>query len=243
MSRPEIVLGIDTSDLAGALGLVGAEGVIDAVPLEMGKRHGQTLVPAILRLLEAHGFALSQLAALAVNTGPGSFTGLRVGVVCAKTLAYALKCQVLELDTYHLLAANAEPDVARLRVVLDAQRGELFVQDLQRDALGQWTISAAEAVCSQESFIEVCRPDDVLTGPALRSLAERLESRCRLLPADAWQTDPRQLAALSWHAWKSRAFADPFALEPRYVRRSSAEDKWDADPGARHFRTQGDRPD
>ncbi len=75
---------------------------------------------------------------MAVSVGPGSFTGLRVGVVCAKTLAYANGCQLAAVDTLEAIAANSPADVVSVHVIADAQRGDLFVADYCRKSIVEW---------------------------------------------------------------------------------------------------------
>ena len=72
-----------------------------------------------------------------MSVGPGSFTGLRVGVVCAKTLAYATGARLAAVDTLEAIAANSPPDVETVHVITDAQRGDLFVGTYRRTADGR----------------------------------------------------------------------------------------------------------
>src|SRR5207302_9751075 len=75
---------------------------------------------------------------VAVSVGPGSYTGLRVGVVCAKTLAYVVNCRLAAVDTLQSIACNSPVDVAVVEVICDAQRGDLFAGTYARDVHGEW---------------------------------------------------------------------------------------------------------
>src|SRR5262245_22615939 len=122
-----LTLAIETSSPRGSLALVEGDQVLKERSLEFEQRHGQALVPDIRSLLPAAGRSLHDLSLIAVSVGPGSFTGLRVGVVCAKALAYALECPVVGVDTLRAIACNCPVDVATVQVISDAQRGDVFV--------------------------------------------------------------------------------------------------------------------
>ena len=122
-----LTLGVETSGLTGAVALRRDGQIIESVTLQhSGRRHAQTLVSEVDALLRRSNLTAKQLQVVAVSIGPGSFTGLRVGVVLAKTLGYALGCEVVAVDTFCAIAANSPSDVSEVVVLADAQRGELF---------------------------------------------------------------------------------------------------------------------
>ncbi len=128
-----LVLGIETSGLAGGIALFRGDHCLGDVQLEEApRRHAQTLVAQIGTLVGGAGCRVRDLSAVAVSIGPGSFTGLRVGVVCAKTLAYATGCRLAAVDTLRAIAANSPADVARVHVLADALRGDAYVASYQR---------------------------------------------------------------------------------------------------------------
>ncbi len=138
--RPLILLAIDTSTPRAALALdLGPDGgpprlaPIDADP---GRRHGRGLIPAIKALLESAGITARDLGALAVGLGPGSYTGLRIGLTAAKTIAYAAGVPLYPLDSLEAIARSAPLDAAHLAVVVDAQRGDGYVAEFARDRPG-----------------------------------------------------------------------------------------------------------
>ena len=106
--------------------------------LRSSGRHAQTLVQQIGELLRTHGLKPHDVQLLAVSKGPGSFTGLRVGMVCAKTFVYATGCRFIAVDTFAAIAENcASADVTRLFVIEeDAQRDDLFVGEYHRARKG-----------------------------------------------------------------------------------------------------------
>ena len=122
---PMAILALATSGPDGALGLRLCDGALLERPLEAGARRGRGLAPAIRALLSEASLTLADLRAVAVDVGPGSFTGVRVGVTSAKSLAWALGLPVVPVHSLEALAAAAPDDEAVL-TVRDAGRGTLY---------------------------------------------------------------------------------------------------------------------
>lgn len=180
-------------------------------------RSAETLAPEIDALLRDAGWAPAELGAVAVAVGPGSFTGLRVGVTTAKTLAYATGAKLVAVDTLAALAEpHAEPSV-RLWAALDAQRGEWFVRR-PRDG-------AAEVLrLSTDAFAEQLQPGDrVVCADAGRLCAAAPDAReITWITAEPQATAVARLAAERFAAGET---VDPFQLVPAYHRVSAAEEK------------------
>lgn len=120
------VLGIDVSGPAGGAALLGTAGVIRVETIPPAIRRGRDLVPRIERMLLASGLAPGDLDLIACGVGPGSFTGIRIGIATAAALAYAARVPVLDVGSLHGIAAGAPADVERVLVALDARRGHVF---------------------------------------------------------------------------------------------------------------------
>src|SRR5262245_62607793 len=97
------VLAIDTSTERAVLALSGVDGRLCVATIDAARRHGRDLVPGIRGLLDSAGVSVGDLEAIAVGLGPGSYTGLRVGVTAAKTLAYVTGVALLGLDSLHAI--------------------------------------------------------------------------------------------------------------------------------------------
>src|ERR1044071_9802931 len=125
-----LLLAADTSGKFGSIALAqcapgGACDVLDVVPLEGGTFSAQ-LVPQISSLLSRHGFGKQNLDAFAVASGPGSFTGLRVGLAAIKALAEILSKPIVAVSLLEAVAASAS-GAGKVFAVLDAGRGEVYV--------------------------------------------------------------------------------------------------------------------
>jgi tRNA threonylcarbamoyladenosine biosynthesis protein TsaB len=123
------VLGIDTSTAASAACVLRADGeAFEVAPspqrLELPPAHARELMPAVRTAMERAGLAFGQLDAIGVGVGPGSFTGLRIGVASARALAHAAGAELRPVSSLRALAAGIEAPV-RLPLI-DAKRGELF---------------------------------------------------------------------------------------------------------------------
>ena len=99
-----MLLAVETSGAVGSVALFDQGVCRLSRSLQLGGRHGQTLLPEIDRLLKELGLAPAQITAVAVGLGPGSYTGLRIGVVCAKTLAFSLRCPLVGVETFRCIA-------------------------------------------------------------------------------------------------------------------------------------------
>jgi tRNA threonylcarbamoyladenosine biosynthesis protein TsaB len=120
------VLAFDTSTTVTAVALLDGERVLAEDERPNEERHGDVLLPRVRELLERAGVALARIELIAVGIGPGSFTGLRIGLATAKGLALAIGLPVRGVCSLRALAAGAAEDEALSVAVLDAGKGEVF---------------------------------------------------------------------------------------------------------------------
>lgn len=194
-------------------------------------RHGRTLLPAIEELLASTGLQIADLEGLVVGLGPGSYTGLRVGLTAAKTLAFAIARPLATLDSLELVGRNAPEDALRVSVIADAQRGDLYVADFVRESAGAPLVQThATQLASIEEWQASLPASAFVLGPALTvpRIASALTVAARRPDTEEshWP-DPRRLADLALERWPPNPGADIFFLEPAYLRRSAAEDQWE----------------
>ncbi len=124
---PEIlVLAVETSGEAGSAALLRGEAALGVEPLGDGTTRGRSLHPALERLLRGAGAAARDLGLVVVGTGPGSFTGMRVGVAAGRGLAFAAGCPVLGVPSFDALAETAPAAAAAVACARDARRGEAW---------------------------------------------------------------------------------------------------------------------
>ncbi len=222
-----LVLGLETSMLPGSIALCRDGVCLEQRSLQPGRRHAETLVPELQRLLADHGYHLRDCRGIAVSQGPGSFTGLRVGVTCAKTLAYANGAELAAVSTLAAAAHNVGADVEHVFVISDAQRGEIFCAEFGRDAEGEWRQSDSVSIVNAQSWSDARRAHDVVTGPGLTKYEPLLGGRCRVLPPETWTPQAAVIAELGRRQFESGQTPDMWTLEPFYLRKSAAEERRD----------------
>ena len=228
-----LTLGVETSGMNGSVALCRAGQTVESVSLQQaGRRHAQTLVAEVDAMLRRAGLSSQQLNVVAVSIGPGSFTGLRVGVVFAKTLAYAIGCRLATVDTFRAIAAASPANVSEVFVVSDAQRGDLFVgryalgdSTSGPTRLGEITIESAVSFGQRIQEIAASRTDIAITGPAAATLQTVLPPSVRVLAPELQHPRAEFIAALGEQQALVGELSDPWLLEPFYLRRSAAEEK------------------
>ncbi len=188
--------------------------------LPPGARSAQSLGPCLQGLLDQTGWRATDIDAVAVASGPGSFTGLRVGVTAAKMLAFVAGCGVVEVDTLAVLAAQAGEPGKSIWAVLDAQRNELFAARFDAE-----NPSPPTEILSAEAWLARLQPGEVVTGPVLGKLAAELPAGVIVAPQESWTPDAQTVAELALPAALAGEFISPEQLLPRYHRLSAAEEK------------------
>ncbi|MBO0699280.1 MAG: tRNA (adenosine(37)-N6)-threonylcarbamoyltransferase complex dimerization subunit type 1 TsaB, partial [Zavarzinella sp.] len=138
MAAFDRVLVLETAGRVGQVALASGETILVEAPLGQARRRASDLALAVADLLRGQGWAARELTAVVVGLGPGSYTGLRVGLASAKALAYATGSAFFGVETFAAIAVRAPMEVRALSVVGDALQGKLFRHDLRRAADGSW---------------------------------------------------------------------------------------------------------
>ncbi|MEX2316102.1 MAG: tRNA (adenosine(37)-N6)-threonylcarbamoyltransferase complex dimerization subunit type 1 TsaB [Pirellulales bacterium] len=222
-------MAIETSGRTGSLaaldGQAQAASCVREIRLDGGGRTAQWLAPALERLLAEIGWSADSIELVAVAVGPGSFTGLRIGVTAAKTLAYAVGAQIVAVETMAVLAAQAASP-ATLWTVMDAQRQELFVARFAAPAAGRLAPIGDTSIIAVQLWLDRLRPGDHVTGPPLARLQGRLpEGVVAVTPDECWQPTAAGVGQVAWQAYQNGQRDDVWTLVPRYYRPSAAEEK------------------
>ena len=232
------LLAIETSIRRGTVALVQGERIVQQRLPDAARRHAQTLAVAVRSLLSDSGVRPAEVPLVAVSLGPGSFTGLRVGVMFAKTWAYAVGGRVIGVPTFWATAARCPRRFDLLTVIADAQRGELFTQTFRRtaaspdeihcDATGAppgWTPVDTLHIEPIDRWLGGRTPGEAVGGPALPRIRDRLPGGCTPLEPEAALPDAAGIARVARALAERGQFADLWKLEPLYVRRSAAEER------------------
>lgn len=230
-----LILGIETASLQVGCAIGGHEGVLASFHASRRRRHVEALVPAIEFTCDQAGVGLDDLAAIAVDIGPGLFSGLRVGVTTAKTLAQALRLPVIGVTSLDLLAFSVRHSTRLIVPALDARRGELFYGFYRQVPGGVQCLSGYQVGGPDDLASElIARGEDVLlVGDGALRYADDLENGVQGDVAGPPNVYPSAAALVSLA--HPRALREEFVpaseLEPLYLRKTDAELNWDASAG------------
>ena len=219
-----LTLGVETSGRSGTIALLDGSSILAVRDLETaGRRHAQTLVAEVQSLLCEFRYRPNDCGLVAVSIGPGSFTGLRVGVVFAKTFAWATKCPVTAVSTFQAMAEECPQSAEVVHVIDDAQRGDLFSGDFRPGDHGERRCSREVAIRSIEDWGRARNPGDAVAGPGVKKLDSATIQQLRVLSDHGPSAET--VARIGQRSAANDEFSDVWTLEPFYLRRSAAEEK------------------
>jgi tRNA threonylcarbamoyladenosine biosynthesis protein TsaB len=223
------ILSLETSGRLGSVALLrsnggGAQTVVERQTVD-GQRTAQSLVPAIQDALKEAAWRPADVELICVTTGPGSFTGLRIGVVTAKALAYATGARLVGVHTLAAMAAGIEPRPARLWTVLDAQRQELFVCRIESGEDLAAVASPKTEILSMPEWLSRLKPGDAVAGPPLQKIRGQVPRDVTLVDPSLWHPQAAAIGRLGWQLFERGGAIDPLELVPHYYRKSAAEEK------------------
>ncbi len=232
-----LILGITTSTAQVGCAIGGHEGVLGAVHSSRGRRHAETLTPAIEFLCRQSRVELADVGAVAVDLGPGMFTGLRVGVAAAKALSYARRLPMIGVTSLDLLAFPLRHSRHRIVCTVDAGRGEIFHASYRHSPGGVQRL-AEPAVSSPEdlaSELEVAHEETLLVGDGAIRHRASFEGIERLELADPGMAHPSagSLVQLAHARALREEFVGPGEVSPLYLRKPDAEINWQTREPAR----------
>ena len=232
-----IILGIETATIEAGCAIGGVEGVLASFRTSRGRRHAEILAPGIDFVRRQAGIDLSEVSVVAVDIGPGLFTGLRVGVATAKAMAQALRVPMVGLSSLDLLAFPVRYSSRLIVPVIDARRGEVFAAFYKQVPGGVQRLGDFQLLEPEELVAELYarREDSLLVGDgALRygELFADLERAEIATQAFAYPSADA-LVELAHPRAIREEFVQPAELSPLYLRQSDAEINWDQRAAAR----------
>jgi len=215
------LLAIDTATEVLALALCRDGSVLAEASIDAGRSHLELLLPQVQRMLDENGMSITDVRGLAVGVGPGTFSGLRVGIATARALSQALEAPLAGFSTLEALAleltrndpANTSPVVMPL---IDAKRGQVFAQLFRKSGAGDVTAISGILCLDPEDLVrglpEITTEPVRAGGNGAISYRDRLAGSAQLELLDAEQ--PANQVRASWHL---RAIHDGISFEPRQL--------------------------
>ena len=226
-----IVIGIDTSTPQTSVAIGTEREVLASVSIA-GRARQEAVTPALQQLLAWSGVELHQVGGIAVGVGPGLFTGLRVGVETAKTLAQVLTLPIAGIVSLDALAFSVRYTQRRIAAVIDARRGEVFAA-VYRSVPGGVVREIDHRVMKPDHLVAEL---EALTGEVLcvgngailyRHEIEELGSRVEFASPSAAHPDAAALVELAVPRFLREEYDQLVDVVPLYLRKSDAEIAWD----------------
>jgi tRNA threonylcarbamoyladenosine biosynthesis protein TsaB len=222
-------LAIETSGRAGSLAILDDQHVVGEDHFPHGLQNAALMIPRIDALCKAKGWAPNEVDEIYVSVGPGSFTGLRIGVTLAKTLSLVTGARLVAVPSVRVLARNAPPDAQNLIIVLDAKRGQIFTARFERQPQG-WSEREPAHLDDLKSMLARSPRPVCLLGEGIPFHHDAIpagDHAITLAPADLWHPRARALAEEGFALARQSRFTHPDRLTPFYIRRPEAEEVWD----------------
>ena len=222
-----IILGVETATQQVGCAIGGVEGVLASFHATRGRRHAESLVPAIQFCCEQARVELSDVSVIAVDIGPGLFTGLRVGIATAKAMAQALRVPMIGLSSLDLLAYPVRYSGKLVAAVVDARRSEVFYA-LYRHVPGGIQRVTEPAVATPDdlaSELMALGEECLAVGDGALRYADILGevSHVELGTTATAYPSARSVVELAHPRAIREEFVQPWEIEPLYLRKADAE--------------------
>jgi tRNA threonylcarbamoyladenosine biosynthesis protein TsaB len=218
-----LLLVTDTSGKDGTVALARAgepdlddAEIVEVAPLAGGTFSAQ-LVPQIAALLSRHGFSKADIGAFIVVSGPGSFTGLRVGLAAIKALAEILRKPIVPVSLLELVATASRAQ-GKVVAALDGGRGEVYFGAYEM--AGESVRMLREELVSRAEFLSLAQESVVATPDSALAVAAR-DLGLTVFPIE--RPDAAMIAQFGWKKLQAGEIVSPERLEANYLRRSDAE--------------------
>lgn len=224
-----ITVGIDTSTPAGGVSLYSSDtGLLGEVRLVVKRSHSEQVIKSIDFILTATDTSLNDVDFFTVAIGPGSFTGLRVGLSTAKGFAYATGAPLVAVSTLEAFAFSFPASAKLICPLLDARRGEVYGALFRRNGRGVKRV-LKESALDIRSLLESVDGDTLFAGSGAAAyksvITETLGERAHFPCDNLMHPIPSSLCIAGLLKAEDGDFSDPLSLSPRYLRRSEAEIK------------------
>jgi len=212
------ILGIDTTTKFLCLGLYDNTKIYE-YNLEVGTRLSSVLSLTIQRVLDSLKWDIQDIDYFACGLGPGSFTGVRVGLATMKGISFALNKPIIGISTLDILAKNAAQADVDIVPVIDARRN-LVYSSIYRNKNGRLMRIKPHMLSTREEFFKKVKTNAIILGDAAGLYKDEILSQIRgahILEKDYWYPKAHNLMALALERIKDKKFNDPFKIKPIYL--------------------------
>ncbi len=232
-----LILGVETATPQVSVAIGGHEGVLGQIEVARGRRHAEILTPAIEFLCRQTDVTIAEFGAIAVDVGPGLFTGMRVGLAAAKAMAQALRIPMIGISSLDLLAFPLRYADRTIAAVIDARKGEVFyafyrpvpggVQRVTEPVVGKVDDLVADLLARDQNAICV--------GDGALRYRDEIEAGKRCEFAEQFLSFPSAAPLVQLaHARALREdWVNPWEIQPMYLRAPDAQINWSTRESAR----------
>ncbi len=229
-----LIIGIDTATAQVSVAIGGHEGVLALTQSLRGKQHAEVLTPAIQFTCRQARIELSEISVVAVDLGPGLFTGLRVGVASAKAMAHALNVPMIGVSSLDLLAFPVRFTSRLIVATIDARRGELFYAFYRQVPGGVQRISPHQVGSPDDLASEILATGEecLMVGDGAQRYREVFEGLKKIEIVEEGFAHPSasSLVMLAHAQALREQWVKPWDLQPLYLRKPDAEINWTTRP-------------
>ena len=225
-----VILAIETATIVSSVAVAEEGKLLAEVTAAAKLTHSETLQPHIKQAMEMARVKREDIGAIAVSLGPGSFTGLRIGLAAAKGLAYAWGVPIVGVPTLEAMADNFPVPGATVVPLIDAQKGNAYMACYSRDEEGLKEVQPIE-ILPLDEVVKRCgamEKNVILCGDMVKKLADKeLPKNVILAPFTHILPRAATVAALGLERLAKGEEDNVMNLEPFYIRRSEAEVLWE----------------
>lgn len=223
-----VILALENSSMCGSVALVAPDLCLAEYSLSSTTTHSRRLLTTIQQLMEETGIGWEQIDAIAISAGPGSFTGLRIGLTTAKGLAMATAKPLLAVTSTRTLACQIGWTERLICPVIDARKGEVYTARYRCAEAGVPRRVSEICAISPEGLAEQLAGEEViLVGDGSRIyhdlFQERLGQRACFASPGLYFLRAAALGHSALAKWRDKEFIDPASAIPHYIRASEAE--------------------
>lgn len=224
-----IVLGLDSSTTVATVSVATEDKVLGEYSIDDKNTHSQKLMVMVENLLEGLNLDIADMDFFAVSKGPGSFTGLRIGLATAKSFAYALDKKLVGVSSLLVMANNHKYFEGLVVPMMDARNKRVFTAAFRAES-GEFSEVVKEDAMELDSLFSLLDSTDgriMFTGDGSRVYRGEIEERFgdRVIFSDSHLNTPRasSLCMIALEKYSSGEFEDHFTMKPEYLRDSQAE--------------------
>ncbi|MCX8045087.1 MAG: tRNA (adenosine(37)-N6)-threonylcarbamoyltransferase complex dimerization subunit type 1 TsaB [Desulfobacterota bacterium] len=219
------ILAVETATTTCSVALASDTSILAEMLLHE-QHHSENVIPLIERLVADAVCVRHEIGCIAVDIGPGSFTGLRVGISTAQGLAFALGCPIVGVSSLEILAQQVTAPEASVCPMIEAPRGQVYTCLYKMDPNGRLAMSREPTVARPDVWVRLLSGTVVFTGlGALRYrnlIAASYSGRALFMIPPLAQPRASTLAVIAWEAYREGRACIPELLKPQYIRQPDA---------------------